>query len=135
MGEHAFLSAEWTEAARKVQAEYADRVPTPAVSMRLNLVVTEVPFGSGTVDAHLDTSAGEVVLDLGHLEEPDLTVTLDYDTAKTILVEQNPQAGMQAFMAGRIRIDGDMSKLLAMQTQSADPVAAEIMQRVRELTA
>ncbi|HLI43649.1 MAG TPA: SCP2 sterol-binding domain-containing protein [Acidimicrobiales bacterium] len=135
MGEYAFLSAEWTEAARKVQAEYADRAPAPAVAMRLNLVVTEVPFGEGTVDAHLDTSAGEVVLDLGHLEEPDLTVTLDYETAKMILVEQNPQAGMQAFMAGRIRIDGDMSKLLAMQTQSVDPVAAEIMQRVRELTA
>lgn len=135
MGELAFLSDEWTEAARKVQDEYADRAPKPPVEMRLNLVVTQVPFGDGTVDAHLDTSAGEVVLDAGHLEGPDLTVTLDYETAKAILVEQNPQAGMQAFMAGRIKIEGDMSKLLALQTQSIDPVAAEIMQRVRALTA
>ena len=57
-------------------------------------------------------------MDLGELENPDLTVTVDYATAKAIFVEQNPQAGMQAFMAGKIKVQGDMTKLMAMQ-QSA----------------
>ena len=35
----------------------------------------------------------------------DLTVTVDYETAKAILVEGNAQAAMQAFMAGRIKIE------------------------------
>ena len=54
-------------------------------------------------------------MDLGHLEDPDLTVTVDWTTAKAIFVEQNPQAGMQAFMAGKVKVQGDMTKLMAMQ--------------------
>ena len=50
---------------------------------------------------------------MGHLENPDLTVTLDYVTAKAILVDGNPQAGMQAFMAGKIKVQGDMTKMMA----------------------
>jgi hypothetical protein len=54
----------------------------------------------------MDTTEGDMKMDFGHLESPDLTVTLDYDTAKAILVEGNPQAGMQAFMAGKIKVAG-----------------------------
>jgi putative sterol carrier protein len=135
MGEYAFLSDEWTAEARKLQAEFAGRAPKAPVEMRMNLVVKDVPFGDGCIDAHLDTSAGEVVLEVGHLESPDLTVTVDYDTAKAILVDHDPQAGMQAFMAGRIKIEGDMSKLLAMQAGPVDPVHAEIVGRIRSFTA
>jgi hypothetical protein len=135
MGQFAFLSGEWTEAAREVRAEFAGTAPPAPVQMRMNLVITAVPFGDGRVDAHLDTTAGDVTLEVGHLEGPDLTVTVDYDTAKAILIEQNPQAGMQAFMAGRIKIEGDMSKLLAMQAGPADPVHAEILGRIRDITA
>ncbi|MGH9292461.1 MAG: SCP2 sterol-binding domain-containing protein [Acidimicrobiales bacterium] len=134
MAKHAFLSPEWTEAARAVHAEFGPRSELPALSVRMNLVVTEVPFGDGPVDAHLDTSAGRLDLDTGHLTDPDLTVTIDYETAKAILVEQNPQAGMQAFLAGRIKVEGDLSKLLALQAGPVDPVQAEIAERVREIT-
>lgn len=135
MGPFPFLSDDWVEQARKLKAEYGDRSSGLALDVRMNLVVTEVPFGDGTRNAHLDTTSGEMVVELEHLDEPDVTVTLDYDTAKAILVEQNPQAGMQAFMAGKIRIDGDMSKLLALQVSPSDPVHAEIAEKVREMTA
>lgn len=134
MGQFPFLSQEWIEQAQALQSEYAGRAEAPALQMRMNLVVTEVPFGEGTEQAHLDTTSGELVINRGHLGDPDVTVRLDYDTAKAILVEQNQQAGMQAFMAGRIRIEGDMSKLLALQAVPADPVHAEIARRVREIT-
>jgi putative sterol carrier protein len=134
MAAYAFLSPEWTEEARKIQQEYADRLEAPPLPMRMNLVVTAVPFGEGSVDAHVDTSGGHVVLESGHLEAADLKVTVDYETAKAILVDQNPQAGMQAFMAGRIKVEGDMSKLLAMQAGPIDPVQAEVAARVRSIT-
>jgi putative sterol carrier protein len=102
--------------------------------MRMNLNVTDVPFGAGSMEAHLDTSAGALELELGHITPVDLTVTLDYGTAKAILVEGNPAAGMQAFMAGRIKVDGDMSKLMALQGAAPDPTAAEVANRLREIT-
>ena len=102
----------------------------------MNLVVTSVPFGDTDVDAHMDTSDGDLVLDTGHLDNPDLTVTVDYDTAKAILVEGNPQAGMQAFMQGKVRVEGDMAKLMALQAQPAGdrPNAAEMAARLRDIT-
>ena len=88
----------------------------------MNQIITEVPFGDGTIEAHLDTSGGEMEMDTGHIEGADLTVTLDYATAKAILVDGNPQAGMQAFMAGKIKVQGDMTKMMAMQSGTPDPV-------------
>ena len=84
----------------------------------------------------MDTSTGEMVLDIGHLEVQDLKVTVDYDTAKAILIEGNPQAGMQAFMAGKVRVEGDMAKLMALQATpaAADPNAAEMATRLRDIT-
>ncbi|MDA8039385.1 MAG: SCP2 sterol-binding domain-containing protein [Actinomycetota bacterium] len=134
MDKHEFLSPAWTEAARKVREEYAASAPAPPVNLRMNLVVNDVPFGDGPIDAHLDTSAGSFELDEGHLDEADLMVTVDYETAKAILIDQNPQAGMQAFMAGRIRVEGDMSKLLALQATQLDPTHVEVAARMREIT-
>jgi hypothetical protein len=131
-----FLSDEWLEEARKIRAEYeGTSVPFPHV-VRMNLVVTTVPFGDHDIDAHMDTSSGNLILEVGHLEAPDLKVTVDYDTAKAILVEGNPQAGMQAFMAGKIRVEGDMAKLMALQSApvGADSPAAQMAIRLREIT-
>ena len=128
-----FLTAEWIEAAKKVRDEAGAAAPL-AHSVRMNQVITDVPFGDGTVDAHMDTSSGQLEMDLGHLENPDLTVTIDYETAKAIFVEGNPQAGMQAFMAGKIKVQGDMTKLMAMQSGPVDPSAAEVAAKIKEIT-
>ena len=58
-------------------------------------------------------------MESGQLETPDLTVTTDYDTAKKIFVDQDQAGGMQAFMAGKIKVQGDMMKMMAMQTGDA----------------
>jgi putative sterol carrier protein len=131
---HKFLSEEWLEAAKKIREEYAGRSAPPAHAVRMNQIITDVPFGDGTIDAHMDTSGGDLEMDTGHLENPDLTVTLDYATAQAILVDGNPQAGMQAFMAGKIKVQGDMTKLMAMQQGTPDPVQAEIAAKIKEIT-
>ena len=136
MPSYPFLSDEWLDEARRIRGEYEGKTPAIAHVVRMNLVVTAVPFSEGDILAHVDTSGGELVLDTGHLEEQDLKVTVDYDTAKAILVEGNPQAGMQAFMAGKVRVEGDMAKLMALQAApaAADPNAAELAQRLRDIT-
>ncbi|MGH9085234.1 MAG: SCP2 sterol-binding domain-containing protein [Acidimicrobiales bacterium] len=128
-----FLSDEWLEAAKKIREEAPPGTP-PAHSVKMNQIITEVPFGDGTINAHMDTSGGDVQMDMGHLDEPDLTVTLDYPTAKAILVDGNPQAGMQAFMAGKIKVQGDMTKMMAMQQGTPDPAQAEIAAKIKEIT-
>jgi putative sterol carrier protein len=134
MAKHAFLSEEWVAAAHDIREEFKGKVAPPAHKVRMNLVITDVPFGEGTINSHMDTSSEEMVMDLGHIEGEDLTVTLDYATAKAIFIDGNPQAGMQAFMAGKIKVQGDMTKLMAMQSGTVDPAAAEVSKRLAEIT-
>ena len=130
-----FLSDEWTAEVKRLHAAVVTAPAAPAQAVRMNLMLTQSPVGDGTLEAHVDTSSGEIVVDTGHLDSPDLTVTVDYETAKAILVDGDAQAAMQAFMSGRIKIDGDMTLLLALQSSPVDPAHQELAARVREITA
>jgi len=136
-----FLSDEWIAEARKIRAEMADPAREAAAaptSVRMNQVITDVPFGDGRLDAHLDTSSGTLEMETGHLEQPDVTVTLDYETAKAIFVDGTLEAGMKAFMDGKVRVQGDMAKLISALQQLAppDPDAVDQAQaRIRDITA
>ena len=131
-----FLTPEWMEAAKRVRDESPTPETAPAHMIRMNQVVTDAPFSNGEeIHIHLDTSDGEIKLDAGHLESPDLTVTVDWVTAKAIFVDQNAQAGMQAFMAGKVKVQGDMTKLMAMQQGTPDPAAQAIADKIKDITA
>lgn len=131
---YAFLSDAWLEAARAIYARYAGEVAPAAASVRINLVVEGVPFGSGTLDAHVDTSTGVADVELGHLDAPELTVSLDYALARTVLVEGDVQAGFEAFMAGRVRMEGDVTKLLGFQQATPTPRQADFAEQVHAIT-
>jgi hypothetical protein len=128
---HQFLSESWIEAARDIRHRYSGDVPVIDVVVRINVITTKVPFGDGSISAYIDTSNGSLEMELGSIEESDLTVTTDYETARKLFVEQDPTASMQAFMAGRIKVEGDITRLMVMQTSlpqtdKTDAVAAEI---------
>jgi hypothetical protein len=133
---HPFLSDDWIAAARAIHEEYRGRTPPIEHPVRMNLVVRDVPFGAGRLDAHADTSSGELVLDLGHLEQPDVTVKLDYDTARAMLVDLDPQVASQAFLTGKVEVD-DLARVILLQAQLAvpNPVAGEVAERIRAITA
>ncbi len=94
-------------------------MPDVTIEVRINQIVTDVPFGEGTIRAYIDSSDGNLDLELGELDEPDVTLTTDYATAKAMVVDQDPAVVMQSFMAGRITVQGDMMKLMAMQHSGA----------------
>ena len=131
-----FLSEEWMAEANRIREEYRGRVGAGGHVIRMNQVITDVPFGEGTVNAHMDSSSGELEMGTGHLEAPDVTITLDYETARAIFAEGDPQAGMQAFMAGKIRVQGDMTELLLVAQQvNPEAAASEVQRRIKAITA
>jgi putative sterol carrier protein len=100
----------------------------------MNQVITDVPFGDGSIDAHIDSSGGAMQMDLGHIEGAEVKITVPYSVAKAIFIEGNAQAGMQAFMSGQIKVEGDMTKLMAMQGAAPDAAAAELQQKILAIT-
>jgi hypothetical protein len=130
-----FLSDEWVSEARAIREEFDGVVPPVTQPVRMNLVVLEVPFGEGSIEAHLDTSDGSIVLDTGHLDLVDLNISIEYETIKSILVDGNAQAVMPAFMSGRIRVEGDLSKLMGLISDGPDPSAQMLAERLKQITA
>jgi len=131
---HPFLSDEWLADARAIREKYAGQGAPIGHKVKMNQIITDTPFGDGDIELYMDTTSGEVRLEKGHLDDADVTVTTDYETARKIFVDQDPQAGMQAFMSGKIKVQGDMTKLMMMQQQPADANAAELAERIKSIT-
>jgi len=130
-----FLSAEWMADVQAIRERYAGQTPEITQVLKINQIVTGVPFGEGTVETFLDTSSGSMNMNFGKLEDADVTVTTDYDTARILFVDQDPAAGMQAFLAGKVRVQGDMMKLMAMQTaMPTNEVTNQISEEIKQIT-
>ena len=109
------------------------------MAARINVVITAIPHGeSDVMEGRIDTSEGQTIIEYGHLDEPDLTVTVDYDTAKAAFVTRDQEALMQAFFGGKILVEGDVSKLLALQSTppgEIDHLVIEMYEKLNAFTA
>lgn len=113
----AFLSDEWFAAVEQLVEEHGTEVPDQT-SITMNLTVTETPFGDER-RMHMGAKDGHVHWGTDHVDDADITLTTDYETAREVFITGDPQAGMQAFMAGKVRVQGDMAKLMAAQASGA----------------
>lgn len=134
---HQFLSDEWMAEAKAIRAKYEGQTAKVTQSIRINQVISESPFGEdGVIKSYLDTSSGDVVMDIGELDGPDCTISTDYATAKKLFVDQDQAAAMQAFMGGKIKVQGDMMKMMALQTaMPTDDASKAIAEEIKGITA
>jgi hypothetical protein len=63
-----------------------------------------------------------------------MNLVTDFATARDIFVSGNPQAGMQAFMSGKVRVQGDMAKLMAAGQGGGGPGNPELSAELQEIT-
>lgn len=127
-----FLSDEWLAAVRELRDE--GEVEPMANPVRVNLLVTEVPFSDADLRAHVDTTSGVLILDAGHVDGADVAISVAWATAKALLVEGNQQAAMQAFLEGKVRVEGDVGKLLALQSGIASEATHAAARKIRAIT-
>jgi hypothetical protein len=113
VSKHEFLSDEWFAIVEKLVEEHGADAPAHA-NIVMNLTVTDTPFGDER-HMHMGARDGRGHWGIGHATDADVTLTTDYTTAKEVFVANNPQAGMQAFMSGKVKVQGDMAKLMAAQ--------------------
>lgn len=132
-----FLSPEWIEAARVIRADFADRLPDPDVPLRANVIIKETPFESGAVEGYIDSKGGSILLEIGQLDDPELTVTTDYVTAQALFVSQDTNKIMESFMMGKILVTGDVARLLSLAPPT-DPdqiaLASQVAARLAAIT-
>ena len=132
MAKHRFLSDPWFDEVRRLHDAVGGAAPEGA-EIRMNLMVTTTPF-DGDLAMHMAAAGGTADWGKGHLDDADVTLTLGYDTAKSIFVDGNPQAAIEAFMAGRIIVQGDITKLMVMQSTGPGASASELTRALQEIT-
>ena len=128
---HAFLSEDWFNETRSIREKYWDEIPEVTSVIKINQVITDVPFGDGEVLCFIDTSSGRLSMEPGSVDDADAIVTTDYDTARALFVDADQATAMAAFMSGKIKVQGDMMKMMALQTavpenDFTEKIAAEI---------
>lgn len=121
MTKYEFLSDDWIHALFALVDEYRAEIP-PDADLVMNVEVADSPWGDRQL--HLGVRTGEPEMGLGFTHEADLTLALDYMTASEVFMAQDVQAGLTAFMVGRIRVQGDVSKLVSGGGITAVPMAA-----------
>jgi len=117
VAKHPFLSDDWFAIVESLVEEHGADAPAHA-EIVMNLTVTDTPFGDDR-QMHMGAKEGRGHWGQGHAPEADVTLTTDYATAKEVFVAGDPAAGMQAFMAGKVKVQGDMAKLMAAQAAGA----------------
>lgn len=122
---HPFLSDPWFEAVQALAAE-SDTPMAPA-GARLNMVVT------GSPDGDRELHIGDGTFGPGLLDDAPTKIILPFAVAKDMFVKGDQQAAMQAFMSGKIKVEGNMSALMAMQAQGQS-ASADMQAKLREIT-
>ena len=75
--------------------------------------------------------------DRGHVPDAPTKATVPYAVARQLFVDGDQQAAMQAFMGGQLKVEGDISKLMMMQSAALapNPAQLELQRKLREITA
>jgi putative sterol carrier protein len=107
-----FLSEEWTRAVQDaLNASESFRTAAGSGSALLQQVVNTA---DGEIRYWFKLEGGEASLGLGQAEgEVDATITQDYDTA--VAFSKNELSPTAAYMSGKIKVAGNLMKLMQMQ--------------------
>lgn len=107
-----FLSQEWAEqisAALNTSPEFRSAATSKA--MGLQQVVKDAP--EGEIRYYFALEDGDASIALGELTNPDATVEQSYETA--VAMSRGEIGASQAFMQGKLKISGNMMKLMQLQ--------------------
>ncbi|MCP3977674.1 MAG: SCP2 sterol-binding domain-containing protein [bacterium] len=108
-----FLSEEYVAATADALASHAGfNTAISGVELALQFRVTDMPEGDD-VAYYVDIRGDAAVVSLGELETADVTITNNYETATGISTgDLNTQ---MAFMTGKLKVSGEMAKLMLNQ--------------------
>jgi putative sterol carrier protein len=108
-----YLTEEWAQAVTDALNSSDDfQKAATGQQAKLQQVVTDAP-GGGDVKFYFKLADGNVEVALGELTDAEATISQNYETSVAVdKGELNPQ---NAFMQGKLKISGNMMKLMQLQ--------------------
>lgn len=123
-----FLTDDWFSNVENLTAQAGDlNLPLALANLAINLVVTD---SQGNTELSLDGGA----IKKGLSPNAKTTLNMDGETLRKVFLEFDMAAAMQAFMTGKIKVQGDMSQLMALQTAKPSQEQKDLFKKVLEQT-
>ena len=124
-----FLTDDWFSTVDTLTAEAGDLNLPPALkNLAINLVVVD---GQNTTELSLDGGA----IKKGLSSNAKTTLNMDGETLRKVFLEFDMAAAMQAFMTGKIKVQDDMSQLMALQTAKPSQEQKDLFKKILEQSA
>ncbi|CAN5787721.1 hypothetical protein BH20ACT1_BH20ACT1_05940 [soil metagenome] len=123
-----YLSAEWMALTKELAAEFPE---TPGATARLQYVITGGPDGEVRYH-HVIDNGRTVEHALGDDPECEVTLTSSYDDK--MKVDKGELDASAAFMQGRVKVTGNIAKVMALLPLTNKAEYKEILAQVREQT-
>jgi hypothetical protein len=124
----AFLSDLWFDKVEELVAQAGDlQVPAAMKDLEVNVTVK-------TVDGTIPIFMKDGLFKRGHQPGVTTSLTLPDTVARKIFVEGDVSAGISAFLSGEIQVEGDLAKVVAMQTVEPSVPQQELTRRVAAIT-
>ncbi len=125
-----FMTDAWFNEVEALIAAAGDLQAPPALhDLVLNVTVT----GTSEGDKKMAIVGGK--FERNHKAGAPTTMILPVDIAHRIFVDNDQSAGMQGFMSGQIKIEGDMSRLMVMNTVQPSAKQRELQGKIKGITA
>ena len=123
-----WLSQEWLDEGKKLAEGQPER---PGASARMQYVVTGGP--DGDIKYYWVLENGKLLeSQVGEMPDPEVTLTQSYEDAKKIqLGELDANA---AFMQGRVKVTGNMAKLMALLPLTNAPEYKQLQEQIQAIT-
>ena len=123
-----WLTQEWMDEQTRLAQDQPER---PGATARMQYVITGGPDGEIRYywvleDGHLRENR------LGTLDDAELTLTQSYEDAKR--VQQGELDEQAAFMQGKVKVEGNMAKLMSLLPITSSPEYRELQAKIREIT-
>ena len=123
-----WLSQEWLDESKKLAESQPER---PGASARMQYVVTGGP--DGDIKYYWVLEDGKLLeSQLGEAADSDFTLSMSYDDAKKI--QQGELDANAAFMQGRMKVTGNMAKLISLLPLTNSPEYRALQEQIREIT-
>jgi putative sterol carrier protein len=123
-----WLSQEWFDETKKMADSQPER---PGASAKMQYVVSGGP--DGDVKYYWVLENGKLIESkLGELPDAEVTMTMTHDDAMKI--QKGELDANAAFMQGRIKVSGNMAKLMALMPLTNAPEYKELQKQIQEVT-
>jgi hypothetical protein len=123
-----WLTQEWLDESKKLAESQPER---PGASARMQYVVTGGP--EGDIKYYWILENGKLQEStLGELPDAEVTMTQTYEDAMKI--QKGELDANAAFMQGRVKVTGNMAKLMSLLPLTNAPEYKELQKQIQEVT-